>query len=327
MVALSYSEAMNEVLERLSDVGYEHSGRLVNHAPMAAEALAFMGYTDVLPAWLNRNLRTRRPHYAPWPRWPISPGDQAEWRSALGDMSRVTDWTQMFARLLAEESWRDLLVRWWPRLLPGAPGALGHGAIRTAHAVRAVALAGEDNQLQLSELAHGLGYWAARYAPLPGWADPGPPASPADGDQPGAALAPAEPLAALDELVAANAGIYAATPQRNPIPLVHAVTVPAAVRLVCDHLPAEYAGPSYRAAVATAETIRSYFIAGPVSVNPEPMSGGLSETDLFADAVEIGDEHTIKLAEVAVRQSLLTPDHRYAAAARIANQAISRFLR
>ncbi|MGH3771525.1 MAG: hypothetical protein ACRDRW_09040 [Pseudonocardiaceae bacterium] len=70
----------------------------------------------------------------------------------------------MFERELAGEPWADVLARWWPRLLPGMSGALTHGMIRTAHAVRAIALASDDDRLQRDKLAHGLGYWAARYS-------------------------------------------------------------------------------------------------------------------------------------------------------------------
>lgn len=49
MSTTSYSDAMGSVLERLQGVGYEFTPSHVNHAPMAAEAMAWLGYTDVLP--------------------------------------------------------------------------------------------------------------------------------------------------------------------------------------------------------------------------------------------------------------------------------------
>lgn len=45
----------------------------------------------------------------------------------------------------------------------------------------------------------------------------------------------------------------------------------------------------------------------------------------FATAAAIGDEHAIKLAEVAVRHHALAPDPRYAAAAHVANRGLGRF--
>lgn len=120
---------------------------------------------------------------------------------------------------------------WWPRLLPGMSDALMHGVIRPAHAVRslALALAPSDDALQRGELARALGYWAARC-----WG--GPPR-----EQPGAATATAAPaphaatesvaaLQALDQPLADSAGVHVTTPQRSPVPLIRAITGPAAPR-------------------------------------------------------------------------------------------------
>jgi hypothetical protein len=307
---------MAEALERLSTVGYEHGTRtMVNHAPMAAEALAHMGYTDVVSPWLDRTLSRHAYHEVPEPRWRLFPDDPAQWRAALGDFSRVGDWTAMFASQLEEEPWRDVLARWWPRLVPGVLAMLGHGVIRTAHAVRAVERAGEDDRLQRGELAHGLGYWAARYEPGPGAAGP-------------LSQGPAgDAMEALDRLTADNAGIYAITRRRFPIPLIHAVTTPAAVRLVCAHVPAEHRWPSYLATAEATRIMRSTFAAAPATPAPEPLPEAPSAAENFATAVEIGDEHAIKLAEVAVRHGSRAPDHRYAAASHTANRAIGRFMR
>lgn len=316
MATPTYNDVMAEALERLSTVGYEHGTRaLVNHAPMAAEALAYMGYTDVVSPWLDRTLSRHAYHAAPEPRWRLSPDDAAEWRSALGDFSRVGDWTAMFARQLEEEPWRDVLARWWPRLVPGVLTMLGHGAIRTAHAVRSLERAGEADRPQRGELARGLGYWAARYEPGSGAVGPVAPGPAGDA------------MEALDRLTADNAGIYATARQQFPVPLIHAVTTPAAVRLVCAHIPAEHRRPSYLATAEATRTMRSIFAAGPATTDPEPLPDAPFAAETFATAVEIGDEHAIKLAEVAVRHGSRAPDHRYAAASHTANRAIDRFMR
>ncbi|MER7487228.1 hypothetical protein ABTY20_15235 [Streptomyces sp. NPDC126497] len=316
MAAPTYNDVMAEALERLSTVGYEHGTRtLVNHVPMAAEALAHMGYTDVVSPWLDRTLSRHAYHEVPEPRWRLSPDDPGEWRAALGDFSRVGDWTAMFARQLEEEPWRDVLARWWPRLVPGVLAMLGHGVIRTAHAVRAVERAGGDDRLQRDELARGLGYWAARYEPGSGAAGPVPPEPAGDA------------MEALDRLTADNAGVYATARQRFPVPLIHAVTTPAAVRLVCAHLPEEHGWPSYLATAEATRIMRSTFAAGPATTDPEPLPDAPTAAETFATAVEIGDEHAIKLAEVAARHATRTPDHRYAAASHTANRAIARFTR
>ena len=319
MTSKSYDDAVSEALDRLRNIGYEHGRSFVNHAPMAAEALACMGHADDVPAWVEQNLRTRSYHDVPQTRWLLSAENADDWTSALGDFSRVADWSAMFERELALAPWTEVLARWWPRLLPGMSGALTHGVIRTAHAVRALAPAADD-PLKRAELAHGLGYWAARYsAPRPGG-----PAGPAGEEPAGGAGA----LAALDELVAESAGFFARTRPDFPIPLIHAVTAPAAVRLACEHLPQELHRQSYLTAAETSATIQSWFgnkQGTPVSPG-EALAGPRSEAELIATAIELGDEHAIKLVEVAVRHNALAPDARYAAAADVALGRLTRFL-
>ncbi|WP_164419099.1 questin oxidase family protein [Streptomyces salinarius] len=343
MAALSYSDAVSEALERLRPVGFEHGRSFVNHAPMAAEALAHMGYADEVPAWVERNLRSRSYHDVPERRWPIDPDDPADWQSALGDFSRVADWTALFERELALSPWTEVLARWWPRLLPGLSAVLTHGVIRTAHAVRAVAATSGDNRLQLGELAQGLGYWAARHSTHGIVADidgaPGPDGLPGPGADAGPHARHEVPdgrhavpdgrdevARALDALVAEYAGIYATVSQRHPVPLIHAVTGPAAVRLVVGHLPPAQRRPSYLTARAVSRTMLDWFHATPRPAAPLPADTA-ALPEVFARAVEIGDEHTIKLAEVAVRHEAFAPDPRHAAAAHTANRAIGRLSR
>ncbi|MGH3771526.1 MAG: hypothetical protein ACRDRW_09045 [Pseudonocardiaceae bacterium] len=57
-------------------------------------------------------------------------------------------------------------------------------------------------------------------------------------------------------------------------------------------------------------------------MQPEPPA----EAELIAAAVELGDEHAIKLAEVTIRQNALAPDDRYSAALHVATRQISRHL-
>jgi hypothetical protein len=214
MPTTSYSDAMSAALQRLQGVGYEWGPSLVNHAPMAAEAMAVLGYPEQVPRWVDMTIRRRRYDDPPEPRWKLSGSDPGEWGPALGDFSRVSDWSAMFEREMAAEPWTSVVARWWPRLLPGMSGALMHGVIRTAHAVRSLALASGDDALQRGELAQALGYWAARY-----WG--GPPQ-----EQPGAATAIAPPaphagaesaaaLQALDKLVADGAESTRPPPRRD----------------------------------------------------------------------------------------------------------------
>lgn len=301
-----YAECMDHALERLWEVGFEFGPDFAVHAPMVAETLATLGHRDTVPSWIKINTR-RRQYYAPPSAVEALPEDaDAARQAALGDYRRVTDWTQYFDRRLAERPWREVLVDWWPQLMEGAFSAFTHGLIRTAHAVRALTVAPEPSTLQLNELARGLAYWAARYRTVP-WKL----------KYAGPAVTSAEEVpAALTELTALNAGKYAEVAPDPAVPQVHSITAPAALRLVLPILPPELAVRSFEAvAHLTAgvwTAIPSTSGHSPASAEDyRPPSGEL----LVADAVELGEEHAIKLTEACLREHAVRPDDRYLAAA------------
>ena len=159
---------LDEAYERLHATGPEFDGWLSNHGPMAAEAMVRRGHADQVQRWLDGYMR--RLEEFPRGSGPIG----ADWQEALGDPRRVADWTVYFRREVTGQPWREALGTWWPRLLPGVAAAATHGVIRVGHAVRALTDDGEDND-HVAELAHGLAYWAARWQPVPGEPDAGPP--------------------------------------------------------------------------------------------------------------------------------------------------------
>ena len=318
-------------LERLRGTGPEFHGFLANHGPMAAEALTRIGGDDVVEGWVDRyRLRLQD---APEIIRGIDPED---WPHHLGDEHLIGDWTALLRSEAQEMGWRDLLLRWWPRLLPGLAASATHGVIRTAHAVRSLQEA-DDHQdpLLIDELAQGLGSWAARYQPLPG--NPGlagpldavaatralprlDPAVPSDGPGVGGRLrslvrldgfgegldgwgAPLGPDAALDGLIAAGARVLVAR-EDAPIAFCHAVTAPAAVRLVLPELPMVLQVRSVAAAWQAVGGIVAAFAspridreATAVDAYPEALLA-----ELGPRAAEHGDEHVIKLAEAAMRE-------------------------
>ncbi|MZE76885.1 DUF4243 domain-containing protein, partial [Streptomyces sp. SID5475] len=154
--------SLDEALERLHATGPERVGRLSNHAPMAVEALAARGRDRAIHRWLD--LYRDKLEDFPARREPIT---ETGWRAALGDPGRAADWIDHFTRQTAERPWRDVLARWWPRLLPGLYGGATHPVIRVGHAVRTLTERGETSP-RVAELAHGLGYWAARHHPVTG---------------------------------------------------------------------------------------------------------------------------------------------------------------
>jgi hypothetical protein len=194
---------LDEAYQRLHATGPEFGGYLSNHGPMAAEAMVRRGHAGRVHRWLDGYMR--RLEEFPRGSGPIG----ANWQDALGDPRRVADWTSYFRREVAEQPWRQALETWWPRLLPGVAAAATHGVIRVGHAVRALSEDGEDAD-HLAELAHGLAYWAARWQPVPGAPDPGPPpiTEPGAPVQPaGAGIAAADALAAVPRIADQSGGI------------------------------------------------------------------------------------------------------------------------
>ena len=159
------ADTLDDALDRLSGTGPEFEGFLSNHAPMTADALIRLGRADLVGSWLD-DYRWKLEE-APPERFPIDPED---WREMLGDPSRLGDWCALFSRLVREGSWQDLLAQWWPRLAPGGVAAATHCLIRTGHVVRA--LSEQETPQRLDEFGRALGYWAARWQPLPAPARP-----------------------------------------------------------------------------------------------------------------------------------------------------------
>ena len=324
-------------LERLRGTGPEFDGFLANHGPMAAEALTRIGGDNAVEGWVDRY--RARLQEAPEVVRGI---ERDDWREHLGDEHLIGDWTALMRRDARETTWRDLLLQWWPRLLPGFAASATHGVIRTAHAVRSLREAeGHEDPLLVDELAQGLGYWAARYQELPG--NPGlvgrfdavaatrelprlDPVVPADGPGIGGRLrslfgldgfpsgldgwGPAEgPDAALDDLIGAAARVLAARDDA-PIAFCHGVTAPAAVRLVLPELPADLQTRSVAAAWQAVGGIVAAFAAPRHDAEVKAVDADVESllSELGPLAVEHGDEHVIKLAEAAVREYGRTGD-------------------
>lgn len=206
-MASDVTGVLDEAYQRLHATGPEFGGWLSNHGPMAAEAMARCGYATAVHGWLDTYIR--RLEEFPGGTGPIGP----DWREALGDARRIADWTAYFRHEVSDRPWRQVLGTWWPRLLPGVAAAATHGVIRTGHAVRAL-LADGDSPARVTELAHGLAYWAARYQLIPG-ADTGLRLQPAD-SVPGAwaaQRAPAAALAAVPRIADQSGGVRERLPR------------------------------------------------------------------------------------------------------------------
>ena len=343
-------DVLDEAYERLQRSGPEFGGDeegnhgLTNHGPMAAEVMVRRGLDVDVHRWLDRYVR-RLVELPP-------AGDRItedDWRSALGGGSRrVGDWTAYFSRQVAEQPWRDVLVTWWPRLLPGIVAGSTHGVIRVGHAVRTLT-GGDQSRAAVTELAHGLAFWAARSRALPGVTAPAGrldstaalDAVPRLADQSGviarrldrlaglagwpAALAALRPAAdaadvpaRLTDLVDAATRRYLTAAQGSPVLLVHTATAPNAVLHTLPALPRPLWVPSFAAAwAAAAAVVAAYAPAVPASREglPAAPSGGDPAAEVLDRAARHGDEHVIKFSDTAVEAYERTADPTVLAAA------------
>jgi len=320
---------------------------LTNHGPMAAEALIALGRAEQVAAWVEGY---KRRFTSPYPA-AYRAVTRANWREALGDARREADWVEFMSRELKEAAWPQVVGQWASTLAPGLSAAAAHGLIRTAHAVRS--LQAKETELRRRELAEGLGYWAARYQPLPDA-----PSGKPGGLKPAEALArvphlpdekrmrgsidtglrslnqlpafaqvadlialPTEAAPFLSELTETFAAVYVRHVQaRNAIVLVHAVTGTTALRSLLPYLSPSATRSAQRSGWQLAAAIYAVYGDGPT--NPLPAAKEIKRDDLIDRAVASGDEHAIKFTEACLREYALNPKTVYLQAAR---DAVERF--
>ena len=329
------ADMMLVALDRLRGTGAEFAGFLSNHGPMAADAMIRLGGGDRVESWVE-NYRVR-----------LAPAPQSgnlvtseNWRLSLGRIERLGDWDSYFRRQLDRQQWQVVMADWWPRLLPGAAAGATHGLIRTAHAVRNLLDSADPDPLLVDELGAGLSYWAAGYQPLPGSpslngrlmldeamarlprldrsvASDGPGVAgrlqslfgldglPEALDRWGPATLDEQ---ALDELIGYSARVLLARSDAQ-IAFCHAVTAPAAIRMILPALPADQHRLTVAAAWQLAAAIIAAFASPPefsdVTEVDEPAR---SPVELAEAAIEHGNDHVLKLTEACLRQFHITGD-------------------
>lgn len=310
-------DILDDAYGRLRSTGPEFDGWLSNHGPMAVEALARHGHESEIQAWLDGYCRRLEAA-------PRSSGRIDDWRTALGDPRRLGDWLDWFDEQLRDQPWTDVLHTWWPRLTPGIAAGATHGVIRAGHAVRVLRDQGET-PARVAELSQGLGYWAARWQPVPGATSPsGPldaeaavaavPLIPHQAGGIGSRLAQLEQVDGwaqaqralatsadwegfLRDVVSAAVRRYTTHAHGNPVMLVHAATAPNAVLRVLPSLPHEQWAASAAAAWSASAAVHAAYT--PVTGAPSPAAPATA-ADAFDRAAQHGDEHVIKLADTAL---------------------------
>lgn len=344
-------DALHDAHDRLAAYRYADGQGFAFHGPMGAEALSSLGHHDLVGSWVEGYKSRNAPLPAPPASRPIDGGDPVSWRAALGDPARVSDWAETFGGALREQPWPAVLQAWVPRLLPGYAGALTHGIIRTAHAVRALPAEGGPSDVLLDELARGLAYWAATFTTLPG--EPGlqgqlslgealarlprptTPWTPIEAGTfsrigeldtfPDAVEALGPPTSvdeALSDLTAASCRVLLANPGIVPLGPIHAVTPVAAARTLLPHLPDMAVATVYAQLWHVNAAIVSGFT--PPGSAPEPeVDGAVPEPgELVARAVEHRDTHVVKFTEACTREYARRPDPVYLQAARRAMEVL-----
>ena len=276
--------ALDEAYERIAAASFELPNGFVNHGAMACEALAMLDCGGDIDSWARRFAQAGGVRVAP-----VAPAG-FEWRQALGSYGRLPEWIGYFARAIDDQGWAGVVQMWVPRLMPALRTALFHGAIRTAHAVRAMDAA--DTAPRRGELARALGYWAARY----------PAGQPARRQSPAGDLRAAVIRAAAD-----GARRYLARPN---IVHLHGVTGAMAVEILVGHIPATAA----TAALAQVHAEHAALYAGVEPADP-PRPASSPGGELAEAAVHSLDPHQVKLVEACRRGLAASGDPAFAAAA------------
>jgi Questin oxidase-like len=112
----------------------------------------------------------------------------------------------------------------------------------------------------------------------------------------------------FDDLIGAAARVVAVRSD-NPIAYCHAVTAPAAVRMILPHLPPQHVPATLAACWQMAASLIAAFADPPhpdetlPAQAPPPDPGELAQL-----ALGHGDEHVIKLTEACLRQYAVTSD-------------------
>jgi hypothetical protein len=276
--------ALDEAFDRMAHSGFELPNGFVNHGPMACEALAALGCDEEIDGWARRFARAAGTAVDA-----AAPVD-FEWREALGDYQKLPEWIGHFERAIDDDGWSAVVEVWVPRLMPALSVALFHGAIRTAHAVRAIDAT--DTPARRTELARALAYWAARFRA---------------GEKAAEVVQVDELRPALVAAAADGAHYYLARPN---IFNLHGVTGAMAVELMADHISPE--GGAAALAQVHAEHAAMYRGTAPAESGAV---AGVPDDQLARAAADSRDPHQVKLVEACRRGFGATGDPTFAAAA------------
>lgn len=331
-LGLTSASTYDEVIAALYKTDLEF-GNYGNHGPMVADALVALEREERVAEWVQKYERSV-------PMRPTAGGlDASQWTASLGKYDKRAGWIATFEASLKAGPPKHVVREWFPLLAPGLSGALWHGLIRTAHAVRSFER--KDTEARRMEFAHGLGWWASRYLPLPGV----PGARPMPGRTVLTALqeTPLVPTSArvftdnevlrypslngrtefidavetvdlkaqspedaVTALVNAAARLFVHHGQRDII-LLHVITGSSVMRLLLSWL--ERADQERAVGYLFQSVAATYATYAPSTKSLDPVAPPAKTVDaLVATAKESGDAHSIKLGEATRREHALRGD-------------------
>jgi hypothetical protein len=325
-------ERLDEALSTLHNYAPEWNEGLSNHGSIVAETMITLRRGDHIKPWIDNYIKRLSHH--PGIGNPFE-GDQ--WKTELGNYDRFSDWLAFFRQQIQTKDWTAVLKDWIPILSPGLSGGGTHGLIRTAHCVRS--LPNEVTPIKLNELAESLAYWAARYQAISShWIDNTGDRLPSQvmGSLPlleeeqgevylisgGIARAAADslfdktiqkvdlsvdPSYFISDCTSVMALAYLANADNSNktdlITWIHAITAPSAMRLLLPYVDEEGIPILLKSVWQATAAIYSWKAKNPMIMDVPVYRGDL-ET-LIDRAIQTGDEHAIKLTEVAIREASL----------------------
>jgi len=332
---------LDDALVRLQPFGTELSNGFTSHAPMVVEALSALGRSgDVLP-WLDGAMATfvARPGET-------DPIDPDQWDGALGSRKRFADWSLFFVQQLDSHPWTDVVATWAPRLAPGICSDATHGAIRTGHAVRAMAQA--QTPARRAELADALASWADTFQVLPEATYEGAPLAPDAALAAVPVIAPdarkaygsivmdlmqlddvsefapvvhmldiaadADPNVVIPDLAALFARVAVANVRdfSSAIVFIHSVTALVALWRLSPYLPADTLVTAIRYGWQASAGLYAVYATHPPAAPSDCLP--VSFEALIDRAVVNGDDHAIKFAEACHVLNAAQPDPAFGAA-------------
>ena len=343
---------LDQALNRFCSCAPEFAGGLSNHGPMVAEALHALGHDALIAAWVD----VYAPRLEEDEAGKVLPSPDRIAALGNGDFA---DWRATFREEVESSPWQRVARDWLPILLPGYFAGAMHGPIRAAHAIRA--LEEEDNEDRRNEFAGAFGYWAGGFRGLPG--DPGASPRPGCGVQEvlaevpvidparraggflvdavrvldkedafsrvlaAADLAASEPIDQIARICAEVAGLYLRNPDAR-IAYIHALTGPAALRLLADYLGEVDLRKGAGFALQSAASLHATFFEDRAAAAPDPQQEELASSwdELRYRAACSLEEHVIKFTEACWREDRAHPHPVFALAAAdaVLNLGVSR---